>query len=124
MKFQQELLALFLQQHHAVLQQQNMQGFNPLTVAQLHDQGTLEDEAVTGELQVLVLNVDGMITAHLVQAGTVQIRLELSQPQTVLLSGNNLVNTVNDLLSFLRHSHDHIILWTVGALRVLGHFSQ
>ena len=101
MKFQQELLALFLQQHHAVLQQQNVEGFNPLAVAQLHHQRTLEDEAVARELQVLVLHVDGVITAHLVQARAVQVRLEFCQPQTVLLRGHNLVNTVNDFLSFL-----------------------
>ena len=124
MKFQQELLALFLQQHHAVLQQENMQGFNSLAVAQLHHEGTFEDEAVPGQLEVLVLNVDGVVPAHLVQAGTVQVGLKLRQPQPVLLSGHNLVNTVDDFLGFLRHPYDHIILWTVTALRVLCHFSE
>ena len=88
MKFQQELLALFLQQHHAVFQQENMQGLHPLTVAQLHHQGTLEDEAVPGELQVLVLHVDGVVPAHLVQAGGVQIGLDLDQLLVVQLAGN------------------------------------
>ena len=50
---------------------------DPLAVAQLHNELTVVDEPVAaGEVKVLVLPVDWVVTAHLVQPGRVQVSLQ------------------------------------------------
>ena len=65
-----------------------MQRFHPFRVAQLHRQTPVVHHGVAGEVEVLVLAEDWVVGAHLVQAGGVQVGLDLDQLLVVQLAGN------------------------------------
>ena len=63
-----------------------MQRFHPFCVPQLHRQTSVIHHGVAGKVEVLVLAVDGVVGPHLVQAGRVQVGLDLHQLLVVQLT--------------------------------------